>query len=232
MLKDLQIKRWNLYCSRKRQLLVYGLKNGSITLYDEELIAKLRHIYYGGIPASILLLCDALSNGRCYDQALLMSRAFLNTEDDIKLIYATIDGIKLNPQYIGADPGYADHCFLQRTTKDGQTLIYDTSSGFVYDKDLYWELEHPQVRKTNNKEEIITYLNQSKQLSSKESEIDPYSSLLILPIIEKTYQNRNKIYSQLLQREIETYKDKINYDTIVKEAKEIMKKIHKKSQTQ
>lgn len=232
MLKDLQIKRWNLYCSRKRQLLVYGLKNGSITLYDEELIAKLRNIYYGGIPASILLLCDALSNGRCYDQALLMSRAFLNTEDDIKLVYATIDGIKLNPKYIGADLGYADHCFLQRTTKDGQTLIYDTSSGFVYDKDLYWELEHPQVRKTNNKEEIITYLNQSKQLSSKESEIDPYSSLLILPIIEKTYQNRNKIYSQLLQREIETYKDKINYDTIVKQAKETMKKIHKKSQTQ
>ena len=116
--------KWKLFQKKSRALLIYGLKKGYIAPYDEELIEKLRTIYHGGIPASILLLSNGMSNGHCYDRALLMSRAFLDTEDDVNLIYASIDSIKLNPLYIkDDDENYADHCFVERTTKEGRKYV-------------------------------------------------------------------------------------------------------------
>ena len=85
-----------------------------ITPYDGHLIKKLRKVYYGGIPASVILISDGMTNGHCYDRALLMSRAFLDDEDSVKLIYADIDSLKLNPKFISDSPLYADHCIVER----------------------------------------------------------------------------------------------------------------------
>ena len=40
-------------------------------MYDKTLIERLRNIYDGGIPLSILLLVDKMCNGFCYERALL-----------------------------------------------------------------------------------------------------------------------------------------------------------------
>ena len=74
-----------------------------------------------------------------------MSQAFLDSEDDVKLLYAEIDSLRLNPDYIRDDPMYADHCFVERITKDGRHLIYDTSCGFIFDKKIYWLMEKRTV---------------------------------------------------------------------------------------
>lgn len=226
---NIQEKKWKLYNLKERKLLIYGLNTGKITPYDDKLIKKLRTIYDGGIPASILLLSDGMSNGHCYDKALLMSRAFLDTDDDVKLIYATVDSIKLNPKYKNRnDPLYADHCFVERTTPDGKKLIYDTSTGFIYDKKLYWLIEHPKVRKENSKESIIDFIKQDDDIFPEDLEKDKYAVPLILPYIEMTYGRPNEMYSlfgiELLQREIEHFKNTINYDEVCKEIDEDMKK--------
>ena len=159
MITKLQEMKWNLHNYKSKQLLLWGLKKGYIAPYDDELIKKLRNIYDGGIPASILLLSNGMSNGHCYDRALLMSRAFLDDEDDVQLVYATIDSLKLNPQFADKDdPLFADHCIVERITTDGQHLIYDTSSGFVYDKRLFWLMEHPRIRKIIKKSSIIEFV--------------------------------------------------------------------------
>ena len=226
---NIQEKKWNLFNLKEKKLLIYGLKTGKITPYDDKLIEKLRTIYYGGIPASILLLSDGMSNGHCYDRALLMSRAFLDTDDDVKLIYASIDSIKLNPKYQNRnDSMFADHCFVERTTSDGKKLIYDTSTGFIYDKKLYWLMEHPKVRKENNKEAIIKFIKADEDRFPENIERDKYVAPLILPYIEMSYGRPNEMYSmmgiELLQREIEHFKKSINYDDVCKEIDEDMKK--------
>ena len=76
MATKLQKMKWDLHQKKYRFLLLYGLSHGLILPYDDELINKLRNVYYGGIPASIILLSNGMSNGHCYDRALLMSRAF------------------------------------------------------------------------------------------------------------------------------------------------------------
>lgn len=56
MATRLQEIRWDIWKNKNKQMLLWGLKNGHIFPYDDELIMKLRDIYYGGIPASIILL--------------------------------------------------------------------------------------------------------------------------------------------------------------------------------
>lgn len=229
MATRLQKIKWELHNLKKQKLLIWGLKNRLITPYDEQLIKKLRNVYYGGIPASIILLSNKISNGHCYDRALLMSKAFLDEEDNINLIYADIDSLKLNPKYISDSPTYADHCFVERITKEGRSFIYDTSSGLIYDKKIYWLMEHPKVRKINNKESIIKFINEDKEIHSEYLENDKYIAPLILPIIEKNLGKPTEIYSilgiELLQREIEHYKNIINYDEIVEEMEQNRKRL-------
>ena len=233
MTLKLQEIKWNLHNYKSRQLLLWGLKNGYIAPYDDKFIKKLRNIYIGGIPASILLLSDGMSNGFCYDRALLMSRAFLDDEDDVQLVYAAIDSLKLNPQLVDKDdPLYADHCFVERITKDGKHLIYDTSSGLVYDKKLYWLMEHPRIREINKKSSLIEFVKSDEYYHPEDIERDKYASPLILPMIEMTYGRPTEMYSQLginlLQREIEHFKKVINYDGVCKEIDDDMKRVRLK----
>jgi len=230
MTTKIQQKKWELHNYKTKKLLLWGLKNGYIMPYDDTLIEKLRTIYDGGITASIILLSDGLSNGHCYDRALLMARAFLDTDDDVCLVYAAIDSIKLNPKYANhTNPLYADHCIVERITKNGQHIIYDTSSGFAYDKRLYWLMEHPKVRYINDKNSIIEFVKSDEYYHPEDIERDKYAAPLILPMLEMTYGRPTEMYTQLgielLQREMEQFKKKINYDDVCQEIEEDMKRV-------
>ena len=225
--------KWDLHNYKLDRLFQCGLKHGSITPYSDKLIKKLRTIYDGGIPASILLLSDQMSNGHCYDRALLMSRAFLDEDCEVKLLYASIDSLRLNPEYIDDnDSMYSDHCIVEITPKGEKQFIIDTSSGFVYEKSLYWLMEHPKIRKVNNKESIIEYVKSNEYYYPEDIERDKYISSLIIPMIEMTYNKPNEIYSmlgiELLQREIEHFKKLINYEDICREIDEDMKRLRLK----
>ena len=229
MATKLQKMKWNLHQKKHRMLLLYGLSKGLILPYDDELIEKLRKVYYGGIPASVILLSNAMTNGHCYDRALLMSRAFLDEEDDVKLLYASIDSLKLNPSFIRKDPMYADHCIVERTSKDGKKWIYDTSCGFVFDKDLYWLMERPKVRHSNSKDSIRRFIEEDEDFHPEDVDRDKYASPLILPMIEMTYGRPTEMYTmsgiELLQREIAHYKQVIDYDGVCREIDEDMKRL-------
>lgn len=226
MTTKLQKMKWDLYEYKTKRLLLWGLKNGYIEPYDDDLIEKLRNIYDGGVPASIILLSDGLSNGHCYDRTVLMSRAFLNSEEDVNIIYASIDSLRLNPDIDHEIPLYADHAIVERITKDGNHFIYDTSSGLVYDKKLYWLMEHPKIRKINDKNSIIEFVKNEEYYYPEDIERDKYALPLILPMIEMTYGRPTEMYSQLgielLQREIEHFKKVINYDEVCQEIDEDM----------
>lgn len=213
----MQEKEWEIYCEKAKTMLIEGLEKGLINIYDDKLIEKLRNIYYGGLPASIILLSDAMANGYCYDRAFLLARAFLDTDDDINLIYATVDSLKLNPEYICDDPLYADHCIVSRTTKDGRCLIYDTSTGFVYDKEMYWLIENPKIRMVNDKESISKFLLEEEKRNPNCTKSDKYIARVILPMLEAEALKEDEMYSAkgigLLQREIEHYKQETSYTT-------------------
>ncbi|MBR5408474.1 hypothetical protein IK112_00825 [Candidatus Saccharibacteria bacterium] len=204
--------RWKLYDFYSRQLLLWGLKRGYIQTYSEEVIEKLRDIYYGGVPASVLLLCNAITDGHCYDRALLMSRAFLDGNDDVNLVYAEVADLKFNPDN---KDGSGDHCAVERITENGKRLIYDTSAGFVYEKWIYWLINFPKVRLVRTKNEIIKFLEGEESGASSEDPVYAGRNFvlsLIIPNIEATYGRKGEMYSlsgiELLQREVEIFKNR------------------------
>lgn len=218
MVKFTQDINWKLYEYRNKKRLVWGLKHRKIMLYPNELIEKLRNIYYGGVPASIVLLSNGMSNGFCYDRALLMSRAFLDDDVDVKLVYASVDSLSKNPIYKSGDDLAYDHCFVE-IMKDNKEYVIDTSSGLIYDKKTYYSMEHPKIRHVNTKEDIIKFVYEDDVFHPEDLENDKYAMPAILPFIEMTYGKQNELYSMLgiemLQEEIKLFKDKINYDEVV-----------------
>ena len=216
--------KWKLHQYRSNLLFNWGFRNGYIDFYDEKMIEKLRTIYHGGIPASILLLSRGMSNGHCYDRALLLSRVFLDEKDNVKLIYATIDTLKLKVLLEGENISRADHCFVERITKDGRHLIYDTSLGLVLDKKLYWLIQHPKIRHVNDKETIRKFVNKDIERWPEDVEIAKYASAFVLPMIEQTYNRGDELYSLngMLQKEIEMFKKKINFNEVVEEINQDM----------
>jgi hypothetical protein len=225
-MKSLAQKRFELFQEKNKKLLVYGIKNGYIQFYDEELLEKLRNIYFGGLPASIVLLCDGMCNGYCYDRGYLLSQAFVDTDDEIELLYGDINSLKLNPAFFNDGPMYADYCVLYRKTKDGRELIYDTSAGLIYDMDYYLKMENLKIRKKNSKESIKRLMELEAYYHPEDPEEGKYITPMLFPIFELLYGKDTEMYTRLggnlLKREIELYKQKIDYDSVCKEVEEDM----------
>lgn len=219
---------WEEYKEYRRRTLVKGLNDNKVFPYDEKLLKKLRNIYDGGIPASIILLSNFLSNGRCYDNAYLLSKAFLDTDDDVKLIYASIDSLRLNPD-IPNDVAHTEHCYLERTMKNGKKLIYDTSAGYIFDKQVYFDLEHPEVRKINTKKTIQEFAKQEEQEYADDFKPNIIAAINVIPVVEAHYNDKGEKYSiegvKYLQREVELFKKLINYDEVCKELGDKIKKL-------
>ena len=203
---------WKLYCHKQERLFQWGINKYCIAPYyfDKNLMERLRNIYCGGIPASILLLSSKLSNGKCYDRALLLAQALLEEEEeDVQLVYAIIDGIKLNPIYEDkTDSSYAVHCFVECVTKRGEHIIYDTSTMCIYDKELYWKMERPKVLRTMNKSAITASLIGEECNSLKSIEGYMYFASCILPKGDEDYESEP--FAVALKREVELYKQKLS----------------------
>ena len=212
--------KWKLHRKKYNILFYYGIKNGLIQSYDKELMSNLRHIYYGGIPATILLLHAYLSNGHCYDRGTLVSLGF--GEDDFQVVDADIDSLRLNPTYIDeyragkTSEHYGDHCFAERTRPDGTTWVYDTSLGLVIEKGLYYKMENPKVRIVNNKQRTLEFLDVDF-VRDMDIERDKYALPLILPNIESNLVAIQPFYQEQLKQEISILKQELGYDDICKE---------------
>lgn len=226
MATELEKKEWKSYQKRYKTLFDYGIKHNLIGAYNDKLIENLRHIYYGGLPISILLLHEKLTNGHCYDRGPLVTLGF--EDDDFQVINADIDSLKLRPEYIDEcrtgkkREDYANHCFAERTLKNGTTLVYDTSVGLVFEKSLYYKMENPQIKKVNDKETTLKFLYYDF-LENSNIERDKYALPIILPNIENCLVPTQKFYLKQLKQEIEILKQEIGYDDVCKEIHEDMK---------
>ncbi len=220
MATKLEELKWKLYNKKRDILFDYGIKNNLIFAYDDNLIKNLRNVNYGGLPASIILLHEGLCAGYCYDRGPLVALGF--GEDGFQIVDADIDSIKLNPTYIDeykngkASKNYATHCFAERKLKNGITLVYDTSVGLVFEKSLYYKLEHPKIKTVHTKEETLSFLYDDF-LRDSNLEKDKYILPIIIPNIESALVPTQPFYLEQLQEEIKILKKKIDYENLCKE---------------
>jgi len=234
MVSNKDIEKWNSYRKNLCQVFDYGRKNGLIYPIedDEEFMESLRHFTWGGMRLSVLLLCEKMTNGFCYDRSILFSFGFGN--DDFRRVYASIDGIKLRPDYLERYQSYSeeekknvlfgDHCYMERVREDGTVWIYDPSQGFVYRKDIYEQIEHPVLRKTVSKENVISSF-EYQDILREDIDYSKYALFLLVPVYEALLVVGQPFHKEALKRELDLYKSEIHYEKIVEEEKNKMKKI-------
>ncbi len=217
-------ERWNLYQEKYRQLFNYGVENGLIRLYSDRLIKALRDVYYGGMPASIVLLCNDACNGFCYDRALLLSLVL--EDDDYQMVDADIDSLRLNPIYAlkseeEQDESYAEHCYLEAKGGDGRVWVFDTSVGLAFERGLYEEMQHPKVNRVFDKTTVMEFQDY-KELKEADLENEKYALPFVMPSYEAVAEKGQPYYSERLKEEISHYKKFIDYDEVRKEVHEDM----------
>ena len=226
--------KWNLHCWKRYYLICYGINNGLVKLYteDQEIMDRFRNTYYGGVPLSILLLCLSWTRGECYDKALILASAFHNCKD-VCMVDADTQGISLNPanleyfrKHLGYLPEhYGNHCFVEVRDQNGITWVYDTTKGYVIEKNLYYKIEKPIITKINDKNAILNNPEYQDMLE-QDLEHDKYALPIIMPNLEAMLQKAkedNKLYFEELEYEIQLFKEKINYNGICEEIKQDMK---------
>lgn len=218
--------RWKEFQEKFHSIIVDGFEKGLIQIYDDELLDRLRTVYYGSVPATILLLHEKMSNGHCYDRASLVTLGF--GDDDFRVVYADVDEIKLNPRFVERyrqgllGDNYADYCFAERICEDGSVWVYDTSLGLVFDKDLYYQLENPVIRHTNDRNSTLEFLYEDFYRDA-DIERDKYALPLILPYLEQNMVATQPFYEEMLRWEINYLKETIHYDEVVSEMEEDMR---------
>ncbi|MCM1053417.1 MAG: hypothetical protein NC483_05540 [Ruminococcus sp.] len=213
---DLVNLKWTLYWKKHNILFDLGVRRGLINKYDDSFIKALREFYCDGLPLSIILLNLSYCDGKCFDCSFMATLGM--GEDEFRIIEASIDSLRLQPRYADKakkDKAFIKHCFVERTLSDGTVWVYDTSSGLVIARDLYYRLEKPQIRRVLSKEEII---NSSAYLNLKNGELEDnkYLTCYYLPYFEGDIVKAS-FYQRELADEIALFKKLINYENLCKE---------------
>lgn len=225
MITKLDLLRWENYKHKKENVILYGLENGFIKPFDDELIEKGRTIYYGGMPLSVFLISIRLANGHCYDRSLLIALA-MPDDAEYEMVDADIDGITLNPEYLSTyrdskkfgngNKHYGNHCVIERKMSDGTIWVYDPSVGHAFRKELYVAIENPKETIRHTKEEVESY-PEYQDIKNCDISHDKYVLPLVIPPIETLAALTQGEEGVKLRREIEIYKEAINYDEVLNE---------------
>ena len=210
------LKKWQEYQDKRDLIFDFGFQTGLIRTYNQEEFELMQNVYYGGVPASIILLCPNLCKGYCLDRTLLLSVVLEDT--DFQLVTASIDGLSLNPEYqekLKNNKAIAYHRFLERKLKNGTTWVYDTSEGLVFEKYLYYKMHNPQIKKVNNRENTRGYI-EFQEIKNSNLEQDKNILPLIIPNIEEIIDKTESIYDDVLREEVKRFKEQIGYDELIK----------------
>lgn len=111
---------------------------------------------------------------------------------------------------------------LKEQKKDGTVWVYDTTIGFVCEKNLYYKMENPKITKINDKQSVLNYF-EYQDIKNADIEKDKYILPITMPNIEMIASVDDGMYKDILIYEIELFKEKIRYDDIVREVEEDMK---------
>ena len=177
-----------------------------ISAFPPAVINNLRPYHYGGMPLSIMLPVAEFNNGLCYDRAMLLSLAFEKCTYHV----ADIESLQLNH---GKD--LAGHAFIE---SDG--LVFDTSSGCMYTKRAYWDIEQPDLKMSLDKSELHND-PQIQYTLAGDFHRDKNTLMILLPLYERILDKSDSYFTKkiapFIKSEIAKLKQAINYEDMVRE---------------
>lgn len=211
MIENTFIKNLKNY-PEKYSLFIEAYKKGLVQEFDNSLLTRLRKIYYGGFFQGILYFYYLPTDFENIGNKVELL-AYLFKDEDFEIVHGdTFSTRKIlfhqfNQQHL-------DFNSWIEVKKGNVVWVYDTFSLLKFEKDLFYELEEPNVKKTVTK----SYLNSIPKTEDDNFEKAGSLWMLVraLPIIEANLENNP--YKEVIEREIIKLKNTINYDDLVKKA--------------
>lgn len=198
--------RSDLYFWHVEKIMNKGLREGTITPFDQEFYAQMSHTYIHGVPVSIntKYLRPILGPGKCYDRSLAMFLCF----DDALLVCGDQKALEL--KYGAAD---AEHNWIE---KDG--YAYDPSLLYKYPVDLYYKMFGvSNVRKCSHAEYAAVPENKEFYNKVRNTTLQDYQPngkyrldlLTIIPLVRGIAEVSGNVE---FQRELNQYLNAVQYD--------------------
>lgn len=199
----------NLKKDNKRlEIFNKAYKMGLIQPFDQEVLTKLRRLYYSCIPGILYLFGEPTDFETISNKARLLTYVFENEEYD--LVHADIDSIK-NIKFFEYNHKHLDYNSYLEVKKGNKVWIYDTFSMLKFDKGIYDELEHPSIRKRVPKMYIVSHPGREED--------DFYSfkdEFLLAGIIRKyELELKKNPFKNMLKQELSRFKQEVKYDEII-----------------
>ena len=189
-----------VYYARKKEdtmeitkdLLVQAYNEHKIEPYEEELIDNLRKQTFNGIPITILLFTNFLCKGECYVCSVNLTRGM----DHFHLVHGDINCIKKNDEY-------PNHSWVEKGS-----FIYDTTDGFKWEKNLYYELFEPVVQEVYDENTVQTYPFYQSVIENGTKEISLENLALVTQYIEELENENPGFNHYYLKRELKILREK------------------------
>lgn len=180
--------------------------------YGEDLIEKLRNFYSYGIPLSIVLISNPMCVGYSFTGSILFSQVMKK----FKIVRGNINSL---PRY-----KKTNHCWIEI-----DDYVYDTVDNCRWNKDLYYRMYEPEIIEVVTDQDYmkdndyVFALNRCKEVINDSEGIQ-----IILGALELIEEERPTINHDLLLREIELFRNKMNLSPMPSYYKSYVKSMSKK----
>lgn len=177
----------------EKEVMQHHLQNDEIMPYEDDLIEKLRNLYYEGLPLSIVLHSKYHCVTWCHHMAFQLSRGM----DDFKLIRGNI-----NVYQVREEP---NHSWVE---KDG--FVYDTTDGFKWKKEIYYQYFGAVPIETYNKDNYMNFEFYQQELEKAVIKPDDIELLLNLELVELLETEDPSLNHHTLLEEITIFRENKN----------------------
>ena len=183
----------NKFEKLKMKLLArFGVEYEMIKNIPDHYYNKLRYMYYRGLPISFYLLFDGILPINDITKAILFTKVF-DTRQDYRIVNADLKTL-------------GNHTFIECDDE-----VFDISLNKIINKDYYYKIFNPMNMLTSSKEDIISFIKHHK-INDCRLEDAFGVPLEIFEQIEELVNNYDGDRKELLDRQVNSYFNDINYD--------------------
>lgn len=205
----------------KEKLKIFkdALTSGKIRNFDQSLMTRLRKMYYGFYSAIIYMFYFSTTFDNIGSKVELLAHAL--EDKDYQIVHAMTDSSRDIPFFMYGSKHLDSSSWIE--VREGhKTYVYDVFSLLRFEKDVFYQLEHPNVYSTVSKHRIqdnVMYdKNEFKMLT------DAFNFILTGTIPDMERHMPTHPFKDILVPEINRYKELIDYEKIELEYENFQKK--------
>lgn len=199
----------------KLDLYKKAILEGKITNFDQTTITRLRKLYYGMYSGLIYMYLEPTDFMNIGNKVELLTLVLEDKE--FKIIHGNTDSTR-DIEFFKYGLNHLDYNSWIEVEEGNKTWVYDPFSLLKIEKSIYYELEHPAIKKVFESKFVLEH--PERKIDDYTTFHDGMSFVLFgtLPQVEKNMDSHP--FKDILAPEITRFKKDINYDELLLEYEE------------